>query len=336
MQKKSTILKTVAGCLLAVYMLFVNYSLVASATEGTQELTAGEAVADEGTTEQSSTTETAAEENQEVSASDSIAAVVEIQSYSVESGSIEAGQNAEILIDLRNASSTANAVGVLMTVSSNSGMIFPAYGTDNQVYVGTIAAGGTKTVTIPVTVNSKFEGDYVDLTCRFDYESKGAAMTNNATMVFPAASGEGLIVQSVGLGSKAIVNANSLLSISYSNVSKENISDAVLNINGNVTYDSQQIKLGTAYSEKNYMKDYHITFTEIGEQSVGITLSYTNAAGEIVTKDLGSYSVEVSGEITNGQQSGEVSQVVVWLGRIVAVFAAGIAVLVVILYLRKR
>lgn len=337
MKKKISSFKTVAVCLLAMYMLFANLSLVAIATEGNQELTSAEgASSQETTTEQTSDTGTLAEEKQEVHTADSSLALIEIQNYSIESGTIEAGQNAEILIDLRNVSRKTNANGIMMTISSNSGVLFPAFGTDNQIYVGTISAGGTNTVTIPVTISSGFEGDYVDLTCRFDYESNGAVMFNSATMILPTASGEGLLVQSVGLGSKAIVNANSLLSISYSNMSKENINDAVLNINGNVTDDSREIKLGTAYAGKNYMKDYHINFTAIGEQSVTITLTYTNAANEKITKDLGSYSIEVSEETKNGQEAGTMSLVVIWIGRIIAVIAVVIAAVSVVLYIKKR
>ena len=342
MHKKNSSIKAMLTCLLAAYLLIANYSTVVYATEGQQEIveTPENTTAE---TPENATAETPSDSSAQSNATqdeakpaDLAIAVVEVSSYSIESGVIDAGENAEILLNLRNVSSTERAVGVMMTMSSNSGMIYPVAGTDNQVYVGTISAGGKAAVTVPITVNPSFEGEYVDLTCSFSYESNGTELKNSATLILPAASGEELYVQSIGLGSKAIVNSNSLLSISYANKSKKNIEDAVLILDGKVTDDSKQIKLGAVYAGKSYMKDYHITFTEAGQQDINVSLSYTNSSGDAVTTDLGNYSVAVTEATVSENGAGETDTQIVWVGRAIALIALIAAAVAVILYIKRR
>ncbi len=301
-------------CLLAAYLGIVNCKVDVYATEGEQE----SVVKDQVTSIESS------------------GAIIDIQSYSIKSGTIEAGENAEIQLNLHNVSSTSKASGVIMTISSKSNMIYPAFGSSNQIYIGTMSADGTNTVTVPVAVNSLFEGEYVDLICDFNYQSNGRPLNNSVTIVLPTASGAELYVQSIGLGAKAIVNSDSLLSISYSNQSKKNIDDAVLIINGNVTEDSRRIVLGSIYAGKSYMKDYHITFSVVGQQNINVVLSYTNSNGESVTTDLGNYSVMVSEQSMTEQTGNGISPTIVWVGRVVALVALLIAVVAILVYIKKR
>jgi hypothetical protein len=334
MQRIHSLFRKTITSLLVVYLTVSNFSLVANATEGNQELAiaadvaAQTAVAPDSskkarTAEQPAPTETAV-------------AIVEIQDYSLASGSIGAGESVEIEVHLHNLSNTTRAAGVMMTISSSSGKAFPSFGQDNQIYVGSISAGGTATAIIPITISSSFSGEYVDLTCRIDYESNNKATQNTATMILPAASGADMIVQSVGLSSKAIVNSNTLLSINYANKSKRNIEDAALVIEGNVTSESSRIKLGSAYAEKSYMKDYHITFTEVGRQDINIYLTYTNSNGETITSGLGSYSVDVSEQSESEAMSNHVSSTVIWIGRLIAVLAGIVALIAVMIYIRRR
>ncbi len=334
MQRIHSLFRTLITSLLVVYLMVINFSVVAYATEGTEDLAPASAEAVENNAVVANTR--AAQTSEQAAPSESGSAIVEIQDYTIESGSIEAGENAEITVNLRNLSSTARATGVMVTISSESGKIYPSFGHDNQMYVGSISAGGTASVTIPVTVSTSFSGEYVDLTCKIDYESNGKALKNSATMMLPAASGAELYVQSVGLISKAIVNANTLLSINYSNKSTKNIEDAVLIINGNVTGDSSRIKLGTAYAQKSYMKDYHVTFTEVGRQDITISLAYTNTNGEEVTTELGSYSVDVSEQSESAKKSTHASPQVILAGRVVATLAGIIALIAVIVYIRRK
>ena len=286
MKKINSILKTLFVCLFTVVIVGANTTFVSFATE------VG-APAEEAATEAPATVETAPEV---VKAEGSAIAIVEVESYTIDGGMLEAGKDVTVNLNLHNTSDSSSATSIIMTMSSASGMIYPVYGTDNQIYVGTIGAAETKTISIPVTVSSFFRGDSVDITCQFDYITSNNKMGNTSTIVIPASGGTTLGVKSIDLSSHAIVNGKSLLSFRYANNSEVNITDAKLVIDGNVSKSGKTIKLDTAYAGKSYNKDFYVTFVEAGDQEISVKLEYTDVDGSEVSTDLGTYRILVSKE----------------------------------------
>lgn len=320
MTKKNTFKRLTVVCLLTVVCSFFNLFTVANATE------VEEPVAE------------AAEEATSVAApvvSGSAVAIVEVEDYTIEGGILEAGKEITINLTLHNTSKNAAATSVMMTLSSESGMIYPVYGNSNQIYVGSIGAGASEVVSVPVSISEQFTGDMADLTCQFDYESSGSRMNNMATIVIPTSGGNTIGVKSIDVTSHAIVNGKSLLSFNYVNLSNKNITDAVLTIEGNVSSNSKKIKIDTIYAGKSYSHDYYVTFTKAGNQDISIKLSYTDIDGETVETDLGNYSVTVSQENT-GASTTVPSKILTWVGRVVAVLAGLAVVFVVVVYVKKR
>lgn len=302
------VLKTSVGCLLAIYLFFFNISTVAKAVE--------------------------ADESQQMSGS--TVALVEISSYEISEGIIEAGRDVKINVNLHNASTTTNAHNVIVTVSSSSGMVYPTYGHDNQVYVGTIGPNKTSTATIPVTISPDFNGNAIDLTCSIAFESRGTRLSNVATMVLPTSNGSALAVKSIDVSPKAIVYGKSLLSVNYVNNSADSINDAKLIITGNVDSDSNEIDLGAISAGKSYLKDFYITFVETGSQEIEISLTYSNSNGEVVATDLGTYNVNVEAEGAAAADNTSDNTNILWIGRGVSLVAMIAALCAIIVYIRKR
>ena len=248
---------------------------------------------------------------------------------------LEAGKDVTVNFNLHNTSDTYSASSIIMTMTSSSGMIYPVYGTDNQIYVGTIGAGKTKTVSVPVTVSSFFRVDSVDITCQFDYISSNTKLGNTSTIVIPASGGTTLGVKSIDLSSHAIVNGKSLLSFRYANNSEVNITDAKLVINGNVSNSSKAIKLDTAYAGKSYNKDFYVTFVEDGDQEITVTLEYTDIDGSEVSTDLGTYRILVSKE-TEEDVVVTPNRMLSMAGKAVGVLVLLGAVCVTIVYIKKH
>lgn len=263
-------------------------------------------------------------------------AIIEIKDYSVEGGMIEAGKEITVNFTLHNTASNYSASSILMTLSNSTGSLYPVYGDDNQVYVGTISAGGTKTVSVPLAIGSNFTGTAADLTCDFKYETAGVSMNNIATLVIPTSGGSTIGVKSVDVSTHAIVNGKSLLSISYVNQSSTNITDAVLLIDGNVSSSSKEIKLDTIYSGKSYTEDYYVTFKEAGNQEIGVKLQYTDATGETVTSDLGTFGVTVSKDNSEVVETKADNAILKWAGRGVSVLVLLAAVAIIFVYIKKR
>ena len=290
-------------CLLALLISVLNFSVVASATETTVDST--------------------------------IAAVVVIEDYSVEGGPLEAGKDVVINLTLHNTSRTAAATSTLMTISSNSGLIYPAYGSDNQFFIGTIAAGASETVTVPISVSQYYNSEAVDFTCKFDYVSLNTKLTNSATIVIPSSGGGSIEVKSISVSSHATVNGESLLSISYANLTNEKITDAEILVTGNVSLDSRSIALDTIKAGKSYSEDCRITFTEAGDQEIEVVFAYTDIDGTRVETNLGKYSVEVEENqpVTTGDEN---SEMMLWIGRGISTVGFVIAIIAAVLYIKKR
>ena len=311
MRKLSNILKTFTICLFAVLYIGANMTLVANATEAN---------------------ETAASESAEGAA----VAVIEIQDYTVEGGMIEAGKEIVVNFTLHNASNTMSASSIMMNMSSATGVIYPAYGNDNQIYIGTISAGSTKVVSVPLTIGSNFMGNAVDLTCQFNYLAQNMNLQNQATIVIPASGGSTIGVKSIDVSSHAIVNGKSLLAFSYVNQSSSNITDAKLIIDGNVSSSSKEIELDTVYAGKSYTNDYYVIFNEAGNQTVDISLQYTDINGEQSITDLGKFDVTVSKESAVEDDGSEMMKYLDFGGKIVSLAVLLVAIACVVLYVKKK
>ncbi len=308
MKKITNIFRFSLICLLAVMFMAANATIVARATEG------------------------------EVAASltSSSNAVVVVDSYSVEGGIIEAGKNITINLNLRNMSSNVRADDVVLTMTSSSGMVYPVYGQDNQTFIGTMNAGQTTSVAIPVTISSKFVSNVLDITLRFDYDTKGGHSSNSASLTIPTSAGQTLYVKSVDVSSHAILNGNSLLSINYSNLGSSNITGAKLVIAGNVDNASSEIDLGTLYAGKSYTDDFHLTFIQSGEQNISVKMVYADDNGESVEMDLGAFTVNVIPHADAEQVENSSKQPLYIVGRVGAVLAIVIAAVAIVLYIRKK
>lgn len=262
------------------------------------------------------------------------AATITVESYSIENDYLEAGKDAAILLKVHNNGGTS-ASNVILTISCGNDMLYPSYGNGNQIYIGGLGAGVTKEVTIPVTVSSSFEQEAIDINCNFIYIASGKQLTNTSTIVIPAQSSSTIEVKSIGVSKRATVNGKSLLSVSYVNNSRTNITDARIVIEGNVSDDSSVIAMDTIEADKSYSKDYQISYSEVGEQNISISLVYTDTNGDEVNTDLGNYIVTVSE--SNGSSLVEEGNVVLtWIGRVIALVALLVACFVIVSYIRKR
>ena len=215
-------------------------------------------------------------------------------------------------------------------------MVYPKYGDDNQFYVGKLGAGKTTTLAIPIAVASSFSADYVDFNCNMSYVIGNMKMTNSSTMTLPGISAEVVSVNSVEVSAHAVKNNQSLLSISYSNNGVDNINDAVVVVDGNVSESTKEIDLGTVAAGKAYSKDCNIIYTESGEQTITVMLKYTDVNGEQVQSDLGTFRVTVAEENASTIIEKEQNPYLVRIGRGISAIALIMAVLISFMYVRKH
>lgn len=307
MKMSNSVFKVILGLTLAVYLIGFNRNIRVHATENEEEVK-----------------------------EPSYNSVVEVSDYKIEGDYLRAGKETNITLTLHNANKRTPANSLVAVVSSESKMVFPSYGNDNQFFIGSLEANTETTITIPVVVNSDLSGDYVDFICTLVYECGGSRMSNTCTMVLPTENTTSIVVNSLEISHKATVNGKSLLSINYSNNSTTNISDVILTVNGSVSEESKIIELGSIASGKTNIKDCNVMFTEAGEQSVNITLSYTDSNGVLTETDLGTYSISVDEESNITLTEDDGNSVIIWAGRFIALIAFVAAAYAVWFYVYKR
>lgn len=299
----------IISCLLVIMVTALSSNLVVYAVEATEE---------------------------KESVSVSFNSVVEIESYSIDGGYIEAGKETNITLTLHNTNRTSDVHNLVVVSRSNSGMIYPKYGDDNQFYVGDLKAGSKTTIAIPILVSADFSGDYVDFICDLVYVCGGQRCTNSASMILIGKSYDVIAVNSLEVSAHAAKNSQSLLSIGYSNKGSDNIIDAKLVIEGNVSESTREIELGAIAAGKAYNKDFNVIFTESGDQTISVMLSYTDLSGEAVQTGLGTFRVNVTEENVSTIIEKAPNPILVWVGRGIAAVSLFLAVIAVIVYIKKR
>lgn len=318
MRKISSLLKTITTCLFAFICVAYTFTITANATEL------------EAAPEAQATTEVQSETE------GSAVAIIEVQGYTINGGMIEAGKDITVNLTIHNTASSQSAQSILMTFGNSNGLLFPVYGNDNQIYVGNLSPNATKEVSIPLTIGDNFYGSAVELTCQFDYMTAGTRLNNSSTIVIPTSGGSTIGVKSIDVSTHAIVNGKSLLAFSYVNQSSSNITDAKLVVDGNVSNASKEIKLDTVYAGKSYNEDYYVIFNEPGNQTIGVSLQYTNPDGTQAVVDLGKFDVTVSKETeAEGANSG-LANIIGLVGKAVSAITFIIAACAIIIYIKKR
>ena len=262
--------------------------------------------------------------------------VVEITSYELEGGYLEAGKDAKISLVLHNANKYSTVNSVLISLSSESAMIYPSYGHDNQIFVGTLSPDETITTSIPISVASNLSGDYVGVSCFIVYETNGVKTSNTTSMILPTQNNVTVTVNSIDVSPHATVNGKSLLSVSYENKGNVKIDDAAITVEGNVSEATKNIELGTIAAEKSYTKDFNIIYNEAGDQSISLKLSYTDIDGKHVESDLGTFRVNVGEENEHQVAVNSGNVTIKWIGRIIALAAIIIAILVSVKFVKSR
>ncbi len=155
-------------------------------------------------------------------------------------------------------------------------------------------------------------------------------------MILPSENTNEVVVRSVEVSAHAIKDGKSLLSIIYCNNSAYNINDAEIVIEGNVSESTKSIKLDPLVAGKTYTKDYNIVFTQNGEQTVSFIFRYINSDGEQKELELGTYNVNVEDESSSEALVESENPVLLWSGRVIALVAVIILIIMLLKYILKR
>ena len=216
-----------------------------------------------------------------------------IDSYNIEKGDFTLGSTATIAFKLKNIGGSVNMKNIYIQMSSNSG-ITPVYGESNQKYVDMLDAGRTVEVVFKVDVPTTIETEKAEVMLKIEYENaKGEDKSNQATVYIPIKNTGESEINNVSVADSAKVGAKTLISVSYANGSDITLRDAVIKIEGNIEDEGTSVELGNIETGISKYKDMYVTFTKTGEQPVELTISYKDAEGKTITKEVCNETVNV-------------------------------------------
>lgn len=236
-------------------------------------------------------------------------AVVDIETYEVEEGALNPGEQITLNLKVKNNSQVTDAKNTVITFESMDGALAPIYGDDNQIYIGTVPAGQTVSVMLEAVVNKQYRADATQLKCYFTYVSGATALNNTVAINIPTNVSGALLAESVVVAENATVGVNALVSVRCKNGGTTAISDAKLLVNGKVQEGNEGIQLPVIGEGKTIAEDYYVSFTESGIQSLQLELQYTDAKGNVCAVDCGEYKVNVTNKVSGTGYDAVVEQV---------------------------
>ena len=266
-------------------------------------------------------------------------AIVSVESYKVEEGSLNPGEEITIKLKIKNNSAVAPAQNVIITFDSNNYALVPVYGEGNQAYIDSIAPNDNVELSVKAKVNTLYDSDMAQLRCHFTYISGSEMLNNETTLCIPTYVSGNLIAESVVVAENATVGVNTLVSVRYKNSSSVDITDAKLIIDGNINEESKEIELPTVGAGKTYTNDYYVSFEQNGIQTLVLQYSYTDAQGNSYVTDCGEYKVNVTKGVQEYSDAviKEESNMVMQAVKLALLAIAGVIIVVVVTrYIKKR
>lgn len=266
-------------------------------------------------------------------------AIVSVESYKVEEGALNPGEEITINLKLKNNSAVTAAQNVMVTFDSANYALLPIYGEGNQEFVDYIAPNSTVELSVKATVNTMYNADAAQLKCHFDYVSGTVSLSNETTLYIPTYVSGNLIAESAVVAENATVGVNTLVSVRYKNSSSVDITDAKLIIDGNINEESKEIDLPTVGAGKTYTNDYYVNFEQKGIQTLTLQYVYTDAQGNSYVTDCGEYKVNVTKAVQENSDAviEEENSMAMYIVKFGLLAIAGLIIVVVVIrYIKKR
>ena len=214
------------------------------------------------------------------------------------------------------------ATDAVLTLKSESGVVYPVYGEDNQLVLGTVQPGQTVTNSIKLNVSKYFKDEVVPLECDFSYLSGEKVVQNQVIIAIPSTTGYSLNISEIKIAENAAMGAKSLVNFELTNISGHEIKDAKLQVTGNVDDKSKVIDLGVISANKKELKDCYIIYKATGEQT-------------IVTIDQGKFTINVESSYSKENDSIGINKLCV-IGYVFAGIAVIVAFIIVVKYVKKH
>ena len=269
--------------------------------------------------------------------------IVILSKYNYGGSSVAAGSSTNLSFSFTNTSKTIKIENVMVTVTRGQDLMLN--GSTNTFYFESVAASGSKTVTVPMKaaqlISASAQVVKIDVT--YEYVDQNARKSGNATLSLsvPLYQPDRFELSEPKTSYTGYVGEETSLTIDYVNKGKSAINNVEATISGDIDTPTAYQRVGTIDGGKNGTIAFAVTPQLEGENQVKIVITYEDSNGNTkervfeATVEAMAYEPADPGMDDPGMIDPEPASTFPWKYVIIAVVAA-LIVLLIVLRIRKK
>ncbi len=269
--------------------------------------------------------------------------IVILSKYNYGGSSVAAGSGTNLSFSFTNTSKKLAIENVMVTVTGGSDLMLN--GSTNTFYFDSVAAGGSKSVTVPMKAAQLISASAQDvqIAVTYEYVDQNARKSGSATLSLsvPLYQPDRFELREPKTSYTGYVGEETSLTIDYVNKGKSAISNVDATISGDIDSPTPYQRVGTIDGGKNGTIAFAVTPQLEGENQVKIVITYEDSNGNTkervfeATVEAMAYEPADPGMDDPGMIDPEPASTFPWKYVIIAVVAA-LIVLLIVLRIRKK
>lgn len=269
--------------------------------------------------------------------------IVILSKYNYGGSSVAAGSGTNLSFSFTNTSKKLAIENVMVTVTGGSDLMLN--GSTNTFYFDSVAAGGSKSVTVPMKAAQLISASAqnVQIAVTYEYVDQNARKSGSATLSLsvPLYQPDRFELSEPKTSYTGYVGEETSLTIDYVNKGKSAISNVDATISGDIDSPTPYQRVGTIDGGKNGTIAFAVTPQLDGENQVKIVITYEDSNGNTkervfeATVEAMAYEPADPGMDDPGMIDPEPASTFPWKYVIIAVVAA-LIVLLIVLRIRKK
>ena len=269
--------------------------------------------------------------------------IVILSKYNYGGSSVAAGSSTNLSFSFTNTSKTIKIENVMVTVTGGQDLMLN--GSTNTFYFESVAASGSKTVTVPMKaaqlISASAQG--VQIAVTYEYVDQNARKSGSATLSLsvPLYQPDRFELSEPKTSYTGYVGEETSLTIDYVNKGKSAISNVEATISGDIDSPTPYQRVGTIDGGKNGTIAFAVTPQLEGENQVKIVITYEDSNGNTkervfeATVEAMAYEPTDPGMDDPGMIDPEPASTFPWKYVVIAAVAA-LIVLLIVLRIRKK
>ena len=269
--------------------------------------------------------------------------IVILSKYNYGGSSVAAGSGTNLSFSFTNTSKKLAIENVMVTVTGGSDLMLN--GSTNTFYFDSVAAGGSKSVTVPMKAAQLISASAqnVQIAVTYEYVDQNARKSGSATLSLsvPLYQPDRFELSEPKTSYTGYVGEETSLTIDYVNKGKSAISNVDATISGDIDSPTPYQRVGTIDGGKNGTIAFAVTPQLEGENQVKIVITYEDSNGNTkervfeATVEAMAYEPTDPGMDDPGMIDPEPASTFPWKYVIIAGVAA-LIVLLIVLRIRKK